>query len=77
MHWLAMQYKFLYISYDIYVALVSLVACLRPCNINFHNETLNCFSSSHLKPMQTDEKNDLPATIISDYFFLVKNLIKL
>ena len=46
--------QFLYISYDIYVALVSLVACLGPCNIDFHNETLICFSSSHPKPMQTE-----------------------
>ena len=61
-----MQYNYLYISYDIYVALVSLVASLGPCNIDFHNETLNCISSSHLKPMQTAEKNDLPATILSD-----------
>ena len=31
-----MQYIFfLYISYDIYVALVSLVASLGPCNIDF------------------------------------------
>ena len=37
--------QFLYISYDIYVALVSLVACLGPCNIDFHNGTLVCFSS--------------------------------
>ena len=36
---------FLYISYNIYVALVSLVACLGTCNIDFHNETLVCFSS--------------------------------
>ena len=37
--------QFLYISYDIYVALVSLVACLRPCNIDFHNETFFLISS--------------------------------
>ena len=65
MHCLTMQYKF-YV-YDIYVALVSLVACLRPSNIDFHNEALNCFSSSHPKPMQTAEINDLPATILSDF----------
>ena len=60
---------FIYISYDIYVfALVSLVECLRPSSIDFHNEALNCFSSSHPKPMQTAEKNDLPATILSDFF---------
>ena len=46
-----MQYIFYtYISYDIiYDALVSLIACT--CNIEFHKETLICFSSSHPKPI--------------------------
>ena len=57
MHCLTMQYNlYTYISYDIYVALVSLVACLGPSNNDFHDEALNCFSSSHPKPMQTAEK---------------------
>ena len=69
MHCLTMQCNlYIYISYDIYVALFSLVACLGPSNIDFLNEALNCFSSFHPKPMQTAEKNDLPATILSDFF---------
>ena len=62
-----MQYNlYIYISYDIYVALVSLVACLGPSNTDFHNEALNFFSSSQINANCL--KNDLPATILS-YFF--------
>ena len=43
-----MQYIFLYISHDIYVDLVSLVACLGPCNIDFCGGSF-CFMSWCLK----------------------------
>ena len=65
---------FLLISYDIYVAFVSLVACLGPCNIDFHNETLICFSSSHPEPMQTEK---ITCQLQYKVNIFTKNLIKL